>query len=418
MARATIEHISQRFLELPVWLSAGALTVVATAFTGAVGSLVILMIVGELVPTAFVLAFLVPAVVVPPAAAIQIWALRRAYISEREARGFFKSAAALLGIADWNGHFIRVSPSWERLLGHTAEEIGAVHFGEFVHPDDRDRTMEEAKKLGAGADSVGFVNRLRRRDGTYCWLQWTATSDPRRQRIYATAVDISERMEAEAIRDGIVSTVNHEIRTPLASVSGALKILTDMDGDQDSRQRMIKIASANTERFVRMVDDMLDLERDGAGVAQYALEACAVGTLLSDAVADCRHLFSRNDTTLDVRELDASVIADSRRFHQVLCNLLGNAAKFAPAGSTVRLAATRHDGRVRFTVEDNGPGIAVKDRDQIFNRFYQGAGGDHTGSGLGLSICRAFVNGMNGTIEVDTSAPRGARFHVDLPEQQ
>ena len=139
---------------------------------------------------------------------------------------------------------------------------------------------------------------------------------------------------------------------------------------------------------------------------------------LSDAVADCRHLFSQNDTTLDVRDLDASVIADSRRFHQVLCNLLGNAAKFAPAGSTVRLAATRHDGRVRFTVEDDGPGIAAKDRDQIFNRFYQGAGGDHTGSGLGLSICRAFVNGMNGTIEADSSAPRGARFHVDLPEQQ
>ena len=418
MARATIEHISQRILEFPVWLSASALSVVATAVSGVIGCLIIFAIVGELPPTSILLAFLIPAAVIPPTAALQIWALRRAYISEREVGGFFKSAAALLGIADWNGHFIRVSPSWERLLGHTAEEIGAVHFREFVHPDDLDRTMLEAKQLGAATDSVGFVNRLRRRDGTYCWLQWTATSDPRRRRIYATAVDISERMEAEALRDGIVSTVNHEIRTPLASVSGALKILMDMDGDQDSAQRMIKIASANTERLVRMVDDMLDLERDTAGVARYTLEPCAVSALLGDAVADCRHLFSQKDTTLDVRDLDASVIADGRRFHQVLCNLLGNAAKFAPAGSTVCLAATRHNGQVRFTVADEGPGIAAKDRDQIFNRFYQGAGSDHTGSGLGLSICRAFVTGMNGTIHADTSAPAGARFHVDLPEQQ
>ena len=276
--------------------------------------------------------------------------------------------------------------------------------------------MAEAKKLGTGADSIGFVNRLRRRDSTYRWLQWTATSDPRRRRIYATAVDISERMEAEALRDGIVSTVNHEIRTPLASVNGALKILTDMDGDPDSTKRMIKIASTNTDRLVRMVDDMLDLECDTAEVAKYAPEECSVSAMLSDAVADCRHLFSQKGTTLDLRDLDASVVADSKRFHQVLFNLLGNAAKFAPAGSSVRIAATRHEGQVRFTVEDEGPGIAAKDRDQIFNRFYQGAGGDHTGSGLGLSICRAFVSGMNGTINVDASTPSGARFHVDLPE--
>jgi len=411
-----LDRLSQRFLEWPVWLSSGALSAVAIVFTGTVGSIVIYFVVGNLVPTAWVLAFLVPAVVVPPAAAIQIWALRRAYISEREARGFFKSAAALLGIADWNGHFIRVSPSWERLLGHTAEEIAGVHFREFVHPDDLDRTMAEAARLGTGADSVGFVNRLRRRDGSYCWLQWTATSDPRRRRIYATAVDITERMEAEALRDGIVSTVNHEIRTPLASVSGALKILTDMTGDAESTQRMIRIAAANTDRLVRMVDDMLDLERDAAGVAQYTLESCAVASLLEEAVADCRHLFSPNDVTLDIRSLDASVIADKRRLHQVLCNLLGNAAKFAPVGSTVRLSATRQTGLVRFTVEDEGPGIAAKDRDQIFNRFYQGAGSDHTGSGLGLSICRAFVNGMSGTIYVDNTAGGGARFFVDLPE--
>lgn len=230
--------------------------------------------------------------------------------------------------------------------------------------------MAEAKKLGTGADSIGFVNRLRRRDSTYRWLQWTATSDPRRRRIYATAVDISERMEAEALRDGIVSTVNHEIRTPLVSVNGALKILTDMDGDPDSTKRMIKIASTNTDRLVRMVDDMLDLECDTAEVAKYALEECSVSAMLSDEGADCRHLFSQKGTTLDLRDLDASVVADSRRFHQVLFNLLGNAAKFAPAGSSVRIAATRHEGQVRFTVEDEGPGIAAKDRDQIFNRFY------------------------------------------------
>ncbi|MEQ8246172.1 MAG: PAS domain-containing sensor histidine kinase [Alphaproteobacteria bacterium] len=408
------------FLSWPLWLSVVVLTLLAIGLSGTAGVAVIAVVVGEVVPISVVLAFTIPALIVPPAAFAQLWAMRRAWRSERELARFFESTEALLAIGDWSGRLFRTSPSWHDLIGFTAEELAEGHFIAFVHPDDVAETIREAKKLGTGEHrSVGFVNRLRRKGGGYVWLQWNATSDPRRKLIYATAVDVTSRVESEALKDALISTVNHEIRTPLAAIYAALKIVQGMQTDcaSDQSQRMLKIAETNADRLVRMIDDMLDVQRIEAGTANYQIAPCDVAELLA-AVADQARLLHAG-STVALRVVDeapgAWALADPDRLHQVLSNLLSNAYKFAPPVSDVTLAVRPAGLGLRFTVLDEGPGVPEADRERVFERFYQSGRHNKGGSGLGLAICRTLMRDMGGAIGMEPAPPPGAAFFVEIP---
>ena len=418
--RAPSRSIVDNVLRSPLWLSATVLSVLAIGFSGTAGIAVIAVVVGEVVPISVGLAFAVPAVIVPPAALAQIWAMRRAWRSERELARFFDSTEALLAIGDWSGRLFRTSPSWHGLIGFSAEELAATHFIDFVHPDDVEDTIREAKKLGSGTHrSVGFVNRFRRKDGGYVWLQWNATSDRGRKLIYATAVDVTTRVESEALKDALISTVNHEIRTPLASIYAALKIVQGMQNDcaSDQSQRMLKIAETNADRLVRMIDDMLDVQRIEAGNTNYHIAPCDIAALIS-AVADQARLL-HSDSAVALVVVDeapgAKALADPDRLHQVLSNLLSNAYKFAPPNTTVTLTVRPTPSGLRIAVQDEGPGVPDADRERVFDRFFQSGQHNKGGSGLGLAICRTLMRDMDGTIGVAPASPPGATFFIDIP---
>lgn len=409
-----------RVLGWPLWLGTIVLSLVTIVGSGIVGSLVIYLTVGALQPAAYLFAFGIPALIIPPAALAQLWAMRRAWRSESELARFFESTEALLAIGDWSGRLFRTSPSWYDLVGFTADEMAGGHFIAFVHPDDAEETIREAKKLGSGDHrSVGFVNRFRRKTGGYVWLQWNATADRRRKLIYATAVDATARVESEALKDALISTVNHEIRTPLAAIYAALKIVQGMQTDcaSDQSQRMLKIAESNADRLVRMIDDMLDVQRIEAGTANYQIAPCDVAELLA-AVADQARLLHAG-STVALRVVDeapgAWALADPDRLHQVLSNLLSNAYKFAPPASDVTLAVRPAGLGLRFTVLDEGPGVPEADRERVFERFYQSGRHNKGGSGLGLAICRTLIRDMGGAIGMEPAPPPGAAFFVEIP---
>lgn len=408
-----------RLLRWPLWFSTALLSLLSVSGSGAIGLVVVYIAVGELQPLAYMFAFGIPALIVPPAALAQLWAMRRAWRSERQLAHFFDSTEALLAIGDWSGRLIRTSPSWHGLIGFSAEELAASHFIDFVHPDDVEETIAEAKKLGSGTHrAVGFVNRFRRKAGGYVWLQWNATSDPGRKLIYANAVDVTTSVESEALKDALISTVNHEIRTPLASIYAALKIVQGMQGEcrTDETQRMLAIAEANSDRLVRMIDDMLDVQQIEAGTVNYTIAPCDVAASLRAAADQARLLHADSGVDLVVAD-DAPAtpaMADPDRLLQVLSNLLSNAYKFAPRGTAITLVAKARADRIRFTVQDRGPGIPAGDRERVFERFFQSGQHNKGGSGLGLAICRTLVRDMNGTIGIEPTSP-GVTFFVDLP---
>lgn len=132
---------------------------------------------------------------------------------------FFAASIDLLCFVDFNGHFKRVNPAWERTLGFTAEELTSRPFIEFVHPEDRERTVAQNALVRAGGNAIAFENRYRCKDGSYRWLLWNATSDASVSTIYSVARDVTAKKQADAEREQLVA----ELTAALAEIRRCAK---------------------------------------------------------------------------------------------------------------------------------------------------------------------------------------------------
>jgi PAS domain S-box-containing protein len=236
--------------------------------------------------------------------------------------------------------------------------------------------------------------------------------------------DISDRKAVERMKNEFVSTVSHELRTPLTSIRGSLGLLTGGLGGEFSPQAksLLDIANKNCERLVRMVNDVLDLEKIESGNMRFDMVTQALLPLVEQAVDDT-HGFAQQfgvkiELHCDVPQ--AQVTVDRDRMIQVLVNLLSNAIKFSPAGSAVevRIGSESMADNVRVTVTDHGKGIPEEFRSRIFQKFAQVDSSDTRqkgGTGLGLSICKCIVEEHGGHINFRSDTGRGSAFYVDLP---
>jgi two-component system phosphate regulon sensor histidine kinase PhoR len=231
--------------------------------------------------------------------------------------------------------------------------------------------------------------------------------------------DLTSERRLEESKTEFIATVSHELRTPMTAVLGAANTLlrTDVDLTPDTRRRLLEMISVQAARLAQVTDRVLlagRLDRDEVRVERTPVD---VQRVVRDAVSVLEPTVP--ETTRIEQRLDSAVTAagDSDQLQQVLLNLVDNAVKYAGSGATV-VVSTRRDGdRVRIEVADDGPGIAVTDRDRIFEKFYRAdpslrfAPG---GTGLGLYICRELIERMGGRITVDSEPSAGSRFSVEL----
>lgn len=242
---------------------------------------------------------------------------------------------------------------------------------------------------------------------------------------YLSAVmrDISALKELDRLKSEFVSTVSHELRTPLTSVRGSIGLLLGgVAGDLPERATdLLRIAQSNSERLIRLINDILDLEKIEAGSMEFRPEPLPLARLLENAREQLEGAAREAEVqlALDDESSPIKILGDADRLTQVLTNLIGNAIKFSPAGATVRLGLEARPGaRVRVKVSDAGPGIKPEDADRVFGRFQQLDAGDSRkqgGSGLGLAIARAIVQEHEGTIGFDSPPAGGCTFWFELP---
>lgn len=232
--------------------------------------------------------------------------------------------------------------------------------------------------------------------------------------------DVTERREVERIKDEFVSVVSHELRTPLTAIRGALTLL-DSNALADSPQqadRMVRIALTSSERLSRLVDDILDTERLEAGTTQLDLADHHVDTLVAAAIDQVSVLADDAGITLEAETSPEIVRADPERIVQTLTNLLGNAVRFSPADSTVRVSAQPVGDLVELRVDDEGRGIPPDKLEAIFGRFEQVDASDtreRGGSGLGLTIARSIVERHGGRLwAVSQGEGTGSSFRFTL----
>ncbi|MFV8754131.1 sensor histidine kinase [Nannocystaceae bacterium ST9] len=249
------------------------------------------------------------------------------------------------------------------------------------------------------------------------------TRDHRIAGVVGIATDITERARIERLKNEFVSIVSHELRTPLTSIRGSLGLLDGgVAGALPGRaQDLVKIALTNTERLIRLVNDILDLDKIETGRLELRSDALDPTELADHAIAELAAYAEASGVAL-IREFSRTgeVRGDRDRLLQVLINLLSNAIKFSKPGDSIRLEIDASPGAVRFAVCDEGPGIAEDQMPKLFRKFSQLDESDTRatgGSGLGLAISKAIVDAHGGTIGVTSKPGMGARFHFEIPSE-
>lgn len=225
----------------------------------------------------------------------------------------------------------------------------------------------------------------------------------------------------DRMKDELISIVSHELRTPLTSIRGSLGLAAGgVLGDIPEKARaMINLALKNTERLTILVNRILDIEKATAGTLELELARMDLGDLVKDVVEANAGLAEEFKVTFELGEkVVAPVVADGERISQVVANLLSNAAKFSPAGGTVRISVGAADGLARVRVADEGPGIPMEFQERLFDKFAQADSSDTrrtAGSGLGLYISKAIIEKHGGRIGFDTVSESGTTFYFTLP---
>jgi PAS domain S-box-containing protein len=302
------------------------------------------------------------------------------------------------------------------LLFEMAPDVGAI-----------ETFLERLQRKRGG--EIGKIQEFwgRRKDGSTFPTDVAVSPAPLADglRFVAIVRDVTERKQIDQMKNEFVSTVSHELRTPLTSIAGSLGLLAGGAAGElpDRAARLIKIAHTNSERLVRLINDILDIEKIESGKMTFDLKPVALLPLL-DQTLQANRAFAEGygvELELDRSHDDAVVVADPDRLVQVITNLVSNAAKFSSRGGAVRVSVHPLDRRYRISVADRGSGIPEEFKGRIFSKFAQADGSDTRqkgGTGLGLSIVREIVTRMGGTVSFDSVAGEGATFHVDLPADQ
>jgi signal transduction histidine kinase/DNA-binding response OmpR family regulator len=228
--------------------------------------------------------------------------------------------------------------------------------------------------------------------------------------------------EKTRLKDEFVATVSHELRTPLTSIAGALGLLTGNAAGKlpESAMHLLTIAYTNSQRLVRLLNDILDIEKMESGKAAFEFKRVEVRSLIEQTIAT-NHAFAEGygvRIRLDATAAAFDVRADPDRLVQAITNLLSNAIKFSPSGGEVVVAVETRGDAVRISVRDHGPGVSEEFKRHIFEKFAQADGTDARrkgGTGLGLSIVKQIVDRLEGEVGFENAPDGGAIFHVDLP---
>jgi PAS domain S-box-containing protein len=337
--------------------------------------------------------------------------------SESKYRQLVEQAADAILTVDSHAVCIEGNARAAQILGRPQAEIPGLSLSAFVQADGpNDGPVLPMLRYGHVTTGEFWVARP---DGSRLAVEVRATM-LEDGRVQVIARDISERKEVDRVKDEFVSVVSHELRTPLTSIRGALGLLAagKLDASPDKRRRMLDLATSNTDRLIRLINDILDIERMRSGGVSFDRTEVSASDLLASAVEAMRPIADRAGVALSMSSEDLKLFADADRMTQTLTNLIDNAIKFSPSDSSVEVSVRRDRRFARFEVRDHGRGIPSAMRDSVFNRFQQVDNSDSRdkgGTGLGLAICRSIVEQHGGKIWVESAVGEGSAFLFTIP---
>ncbi|WOI54100.1 PAS domain-containing protein [Parvularcula sp. LCG005] len=353
-------------------------------------------------------------------------------IAEKEERFALALAGSSVGIWDW----INVSEEeqiWSdrlyQLLGYDRDVIASTRsaFFDLIHPDDVQATLKALEQHLVGRTPYHQEYRLRMADGSYRWFLGTGQAvwdaNGTAVRMIGSLMDINERKTEEENRAQFISTVSHELRTPMTSILGSLQLVRSgkigvVDASVDN---LLRITQTSSERLLRLINDILDLEKISSDHKGMRTSKLDIAPLLVEAVEQNQAFAQKHEATIKLvpPTEDLVIFGDHDRVFQVLINLISNAVKFSSdVDGQVELTAYSRPGQVLIDVKDNGQGIPANNLDRIFGRFMQlenNSDKNISGTGLGLAICKEIMLAHQGDVTVQSRVGMGTTMTLHFP---
>jgi PAS domain S-box-containing protein len=320
-----------------------------------------------------------------------------------------------------------VSKGVERLLGVSPDDFVNGSIDPMSRVPDAYKEEVRAKLREAALNSTAWdlETPYYTNSGSQIWVRGQAQprQDENGQTLWeGFLIDITAQKQAEQMKNEFISTVSHELRTPLTSIRGSLGLITGGAAGElpPKAKTLLQIAQANSERLVRLINDILDMERIESGRMPFHIQRFGLRSLIDQAIDANSGYFNEHGIGWTVKDNApaAEVLVDSDRFHQVMNNLLSNAIKFSPAGGEVSISLDSQPKGIRVSVSDRGPGIPEAFRTRIFGKFEQADSSDTKqkgGTGLGLSISKAIAERLGGALSFESHVGQGTTFYVDIP---
>jgi PAS domain S-box-containing protein len=387
--------------------------------------------------------------------------------AERRWRSLLDNVQLIVVGLDQVGNINYVNPFFLSLTGYTHSEVIGKNWFETLLPSSIQPSIQTvfSEVLAQNAHPY-YQHAILTKVGEERCIAWNNTTlqdaNGNGTGTISIGEDITERQKVEKMKNEFISIVSHELRTPLTSIRGSLGLLATgvMDDEPDAMKRMITIAAIDTERLVRLVNDVLDLEKLESGKVSFLREWCNAADLMQRSIEVMQSSAQEANVQLVVQPLSLQIWVDPDRIIQTFTNLLSNAIKFSPPGSTVWLRAERIKGgeaagdagavrkvaeaaeareaaeaaqnsslktqnsklspasHICFITQDQGRGIPNDKLETIFGRFQQvdaSDSRDRGGTGLGLAICQSIVQQHNGQIWVESTWGEGSTFFFTLP---
>ncbi len=387
---------------------------------------------------------------------LDITDLKLAEDAQRESEERFRALVEVLSQAVWEtdaqGNAVVDSPSWRAYTGQSVDEWLGMGWSAAVHPEDRAYAEQLWRDSVRDGTPVNAEFRLRSAMGGWRWTNMHAAplllpngsiykwvgmniditrrkqAEQERERLFMA--ETAARRQAEqaqqeaerqtALRLRFLGMISHELRTPLTSIKGFATTLLaqDVTWDETSWHEYVGIIDQEADKLTDMIDQLLDLSRIEAGTLRIDPHDQTLAPIVESAQPQLQLLTRAHTLSIDLPMNLPVVRVDAQRITQVLINLVGNAAKYSPAGTTIRVTARHQGDAVKVTVADEGLGIAPEDMPFVFEAFRRGSNGSARqtkGAGLGLAICKGLVEAHGGRIGFEQNTYSGATISFTLP---